>query len=105
MAGIPLIGLEYNNYVGVFKSSYKCVNMIKSHVLLLHEFTDSNTCISPPPIVNGNVSPNVASSPVNTILTYTCNFGYHLSPATYTVMCENDGNTADWSETFPVCGE
>ena len=72
-----------------------------------YSFIESNTCISPPPIDNGVISPNETSSPVNTSLTYTCNFGYHLSTTSYMVKCENEneGNTSDWSGTFPVCGK
>ena len=65
-------------------------------------------CDSPSLITNGDVSPDDVLSPVGTSLTFTCEFGYHLSPTSYTVRCEHDeyeGNTAEWSGTFPECGE
>ena len=93
-------------------SSFWCLRVNVSTILFLICFTlhfvEPSTCISPPNIANGVVSPNEASSPVNTSLTYTCNIGYHLSATTYSVSCENNVNeeySADWSGTPPVCGK
>ncbi|XP_072019512.1 sushi, von Willebrand factor type A, EGF and pentraxin domain-containing protein 1-like isoform X5 [Amphiura filiformis] len=59
------------------------------------------SCINPPTLSNGNITPTLPSYIIGTALTYSCSAGYDLQGSAV-IRCTTDGS---WSAIFPTCME